>query len=186
MKRQLALAFSLAIVIMVAIGIVRALVYTNVLPPTGPVYSLTQVEAGLAQYPRAWVGRTVLVRALLQYEPCPYRVANGNVGHTFFDRYECYLAPAWVAERLHSHKTFVFPPPFRLAANPPKTPSFFLHRLPLLGRFVPLPRLDEVDGPLDTTPRVYLILLVPPSDCNMRTTGGLTSCPRAMLIGRVP
>lgn len=154
-------------------------------PVRGPVYSLGQVEAGLVQNPQAWKGRTVLVRALVQYEPCPYRLANGNVGHTFFYRYECYLAPAWVADRLRSHKPFTFPTPFVLAADPPRVPAFFLHSLPLVGPFVPLPRLEEVDPPLDTEPHVYRILLVPPRDCNRYTTGGLTPCPRAKLIGRV-
>lgn len=36
----------------------------------GPVYALAQVQAGLADHPRAWVGRTVWVRGMA--EPCPW------------------------------------------------------------------------------------------------------------------
>ncbi len=172
--------------LVVGLGAVLTTMNTSPRAPGGPVYTLAQVEAGLSQHPQAWVGRTVLVRALLQYEPCPWRIANGNIGHTFFNRYECYLAPAWVADLLHSHKAFTFPDPFLLAADPPRAPSFFFHSLPLVGRFVPLPTLEEVDGPLDTTPHVYRILLVPPRDCNRYTTGGLMPCPRARFLGRVP
>ena len=36
----------------------------------GAVYSVAQVQAGLADHPQAWVGRTVRVRGMA--EPCPW------------------------------------------------------------------------------------------------------------------
>jgi hypothetical protein len=40
-------------------------------PDRGPVYTVAQVQAGLADQPQDWVGRTVQVRGMV--EPCPLR-----------------------------------------------------------------------------------------------------------------
>jgi hypothetical protein len=39
--------------------------------PEGPIYSVSQLEAGLAKQPRQWVGRTIRVRAAIGGLDCP-------------------------------------------------------------------------------------------------------------------
>jgi len=94
MKRRRSSRLVLVLAIL-ALGAALTVMATRPHAPTatGPVYTLAQVEAGLSQHPQAWVGRTVLVRALLQYEPCPWRIANGYDAfkHISYYRYECYL-----------------------------------------------------------------------------------------------
>lgn len=62
MKRRRRAAFGIALVV-VAILAGAGLV---ALSSPGPVYSVGQIKSGLARHPRAWVGRTVYVRAVFQ------------------------------------------------------------------------------------------------------------------------
>lgn len=50
----------LALVTVIAIG--GAIAAVRAVTPSGPVYSVAQVAAGLLRHPRAWAGRTVRVR----------------------------------------------------------------------------------------------------------------------------
>ncbi len=145
----------------------------------GPIYSVTQIEGNLTSR-RPWVGRTVLVRGLLAVSGCPYRVPNGNVGHTFYYRYECYLIPDWVVGKMRSHRTFMMPAPFVLAARAPASVANVIHDWPLVGRLAPF---SVVKGTMDTEPHVYRLLLAPPRDCH--NVAGLPPCPLAQLEGRV-
>jgi hypothetical protein len=53
----------LALLVLLLVGAL-ALALTRSSPPTGPVYTVAQVVAGMAQHPRAWYGHTVTVRAV--------------------------------------------------------------------------------------------------------------------------
>jgi hypothetical protein len=86
--------------------------------PHGPVYSVAQVQAGLAHSPGSWVGRTVWVRGVAwhclgwAYGPCLVRSAL--------------LSDPGVDGGL------------AVATPPANSLLAFVHALPLVGRLVPL------------------------------------------------
>ena len=64
MTRTVALIIAVLLTLAVAAGTLPVFVVHNP-AAAGPVYTVAQVQAGLARHPQAWVGRTVLVRGTL-------------------------------------------------------------------------------------------------------------------------
>src|SRR3954451_25087299 len=59
-------ALTIAVLLALALTAVVAFVFVvHSRAAAGPVYTVTQVQAGLARHPQAWVGRTVLVRGAM-------------------------------------------------------------------------------------------------------------------------
>src|SRR5437588_7823977 len=113
MTRTVALAIAVLLAVALAAGAVLVFVVHSP-AAAGPVYTVAQVQAGLARHPQAWVGRTVLVRgttlgwvaasgtdgvsALPCFGPCPLPLAlqsgltashlvlvQGTVGNSYPD-----------------------------------------------------------------------------------------------------
>ncbi len=131
--------------------------------PTGPVYTVAAVKAGLRLHPREWVGRTVLVKG---------RVAGsmswGQSGRSVPIDW-LYPPPGLnvrirlVPVDLHGYPARIWPGPALWVAPhlAPRSASPFLsalRRIPLVKRLFPTPQpLDEAV----TTPSVFRLTLLP-------------------------
>ena len=129
------------------------------------VYTVAQVRAGLARNPRAWVGRTVLVRGtmVVMVFACPY----GG------DGFKC-GALQW--EELDPDAPG--PQPLILAPAPASPLLALVHRLPLVGPLMPWPR------PLREGPGAYRVQLRAASHCPFPSAN--PSCASALLLDTRP
>lgn len=92
-----------------------------------PVYSVATLRADLAREPRAWVGRTVRVRA--RPEICPREIEDEGMG---CGSWRPTLVPPTVSD----------PGDFLLLVRGPGDPLLTtLRRLPALGRLLPAPQV---------------------------------------------
>jgi hypothetical protein len=90
----------------------------------GPVYTVSELQAGLADNPHAWLGHTVLVRGVALGPACP---SNAS----------CVFAwPALVDADAPPLRSFL-----PLSMGPANPLLALLRRLPLVGRLVPRPQL---------------------------------------------
>jgi len=89
-----------------------------------PVYTVSELRAGLAENPRAWLGHTMLVRGVALGPACPPNAS-------------CVFAwPALVDADATGPGSSV-----PLSMGPANSLLALLRRLPLLGRLVPGPQL---------------------------------------------
>jgi hypothetical protein len=130
----------------------------------GPVYTVAQVQAGLADRPRAWVGRTVLVRGIAQL----------FVSHT--KRPGCELSPlcfvvqaTWRLDDPRKPGLVGLPLQWG-AANPRRA---LLRHIPLVGLVVPRQQVAEPD--LAATYQIQLRTAPPDS-------GATPPCYEAVLL----
>ena len=162
MKRRIVLvlaALTLAVAIIVAMG--------HQPTPMGAVYTVAQVRAGLARNPRAWVGRTILVRGLV----IRCRLVEGCVA----------LPPGIPRVGLVDGIPIIEMPraavlsqalPLRISENPLWS---FLRLIPLLRGVVPASR--QLSPAQPTAYRVRLIVETPCAVANSRA-----SCVVASLV----
>jgi hypothetical protein len=108
--------------------------------PQGPVYAVVQVQAGLAEHPQAWVGRTVRVRGLVK--SCPY------VRHGPCARWQ----PALSDTSTVALSIDVEPLPLVRGSASPLLAG--LRRVPFLGSLTPAPQELRWD-----TPTIYRVQL---------------------------
>lgn len=131
--------------------------------PPRTVYSSAQVKAGLVRNPKAWVGRTVLVRGLLidtsqTVFKVPYVVLvppiSRQVQHGFLTRSQ-------VARLLIFAFAFRGIQVLRLRTLPPSPFIAFFRSLPFVDQVVPsAPKANTL------SPAVYRVQLLPPRrDC---------------------
>ena len=161
MKRLVLVVLALVIAVGGA-GLIRVVRSRAVLDR---VYTVAQVRAGLARNPRAWVGRTVLVRGtmVVMVFACPY----GG------DGFKC-GALQW--EELDPDAPG--PQPLILAPASASPLLTFLQRLPLVGSSMPSAQ------PLREGPGVYRIQLRAPSHCPFPAAN--PSCASALLLDSWP
>jgi hypothetical protein len=128
------------------------------------VYTVAQVRAGLALNPRAWIGRTVLVR-----------------GTVVAMAFACPDAPGFRCTPIQWDELdpdVPGPQPLILVPAPADPVLAVLHRLPLLGPFLPLP------PPLRAGPGVYRLHLRAPSTCLFPSSN--PSCADALVLNAQP
>jgi hypothetical protein len=159
----------------------------------GPVYTVAQLRAGLADNPRAWIGRTLLVRG----------VAIGPIGLSCPPNASCPLAwPALIDAGAGNGPTLplvavsvgrvlripsvsvgrVLP----LSLGPADPLLALLRRLPLVGRLVPGPQVlrwgkptiyrvqvQDVAGPSPNAALPYRVLLLDPGPYPLPAGGPL-------------
>jgi hypothetical protein len=130
---------------------------------TGPVYSVAQVQAGLADHPQAWVGRTVHLRAIA--EPCPlWGTPEGGL--------HCASAQPVLVDQTASLTASL-----ALTWRPQGPLLALLRGVPLLGDLVPAPRV-----PAWMAAATYHVQLrgVPAPRC------GYSPCFQALLLDAAP
>ena len=133
--------------------------------PLDRVYTVAQVRAALARNPRAWVGRTVLVRGtmVVMAFACLYSGDGFKCGALQWKELDP-EAPG--------------PQPLILASAPASPLLALVHRLPLVGPLVPWPQ------PLREGPGVYRLQLRAPSHCPFPSAN--PSCASALLLDTRP
>jgi hypothetical protein len=131
-------------------------------PDPGPVYTVAALRQRLAAQPAAWVGRTVLVRAIA--EPCPWWGAAEHLRR-------CAARPLVLVAA--ATEQVAAPLPLVRPAPPPLLTR--VRSLPLLGALLPQPP----ELPLFTLARFRVRLLAPPA-------GAGTDCYAALLLDAVP
>ena len=165
MKRLVLVLLALMIAAFIAAGGADLIQVARSHTALDRVYTVAQVRAGLARNPRAWVGRTVLVRGtmVVMVFACPY----GG------DGFKC-GALRW--EELDPDAPG--PQPLILAPAPASPLLALVHRLPLVGSLMPWPR------PLREGPGVYRVQLRAPSHCPFPSAN--PSCASALLLDARP
>jgi len=155
--------------VLAALALVVAIIMATGQRPTpaGAVYTVAQARAGLARNPRAWVGRTILVRALVircrLVEGC-VALPPGIPRVGFVDGIPIIEMPraAVLSQAL----------PLQVGEDPFRS---FLRRIPLLHGVIPAPRQLSPAHP--ATYRVRLIVETPCAAANSHA-----SCVVASLI----
>jgi hypothetical protein len=90
----------------------------------GPVYTVSELQAGLADNPHAWLGHTVLLRGVALVPACPPNAS-------------CVVAwPALVDAEAPPPRSYL-----PLSMGPANPLLALLRRLPLVGRLVPGPQV---------------------------------------------
>jgi hypothetical protein len=129
----------------------------------GPVYSLAQIQARLAEQPGRWLGRTLRLRALAQ--PCPTWGSPHDPLHCA-TRQPVLVDPDGAA----------LDPPLPLAAGPGDPLLDVLRGLPLVGRLLPAQRLAW------ERPAAYRVRL----GLRASRTCGAATCYQALLQDAMP
>ncbi len=156
------------VLVLAALALVVAIIMATGQRPTpaGAVYTVAQVRAGLARNPRAWVGRTILVRGLVMR--C--RLVEGCVA----------LPPGIPRVGLVDGIPIIEMPraavlsqalPLQVGEDPFRS---FLRLIPLLRRVVPTPR--QLSPAQPTTYRVHLIVETPCAAANSRASCVVAGC----------
>jgi hypothetical protein len=132
-------------------------------PGHDTVYTVAQVQAGLAWRPGAWAGRTVRVRG--RATACAIKLAHGH--------FHCMPRQP----RLNDPDVAATTEPLPLAWEDPSPALTVMRRVPLLGSLLPAPQ--TVDWWMVATYRVQL-RATPDAPC------GATTCYEAVLLDAVP
>jgi hypothetical protein len=136
----------------------------------GRVYSLAQVEDGLLKNPKAWLGRTVRVRAVISVLAAPCSLIVGGCGRAPASYYALEAPPAASTQ---DPSSLIQPLP--LTVGTADSVSQTLQRIPLLRNLVPgPPRLLE--------PGVVRVRLAP----TQAPVCALILCYQALLLGPPP
>jgi len=181
----------------------------------GPVYSVAQVQAGLARHPSAWVGRTILMRGTIEMIgwstgsggsgdgcatplSCVLHAPTGTTIHLFVVADRGYNSPRALTilrEGLldqHEHETFLFPYPppppnlvLRTRFPPPSALMLILRRMPWVSSL--LPQAGTIDGGVSHIYQVRL-LATHPITCvpQPMCTGVHMLVDEGMLVGTPP
>jgi len=190
MKRAFAVIAFLILALALAAGTTLA-VHNPI--AAGPIYTVTQVQSGLARHPQAWIGRTVLVRgtilgwagtngpgtagasALPCFAPCFTPPAGWPAPHlvllegTVTGAYPDLLT---VVAQMRPH-TLVLHVSSPVPASP--SPLTFLRSLPVVGSWIPVPRQ-----------LIYRVRLLPSSPTVAPCRLALQACDDAILMGTQP
>lgn len=164
------------------VAMVSALVFIRQVP-TEMVYSVPQIEMGLMQYPRAWIGRTVLVRGHVQQvvASAPYVPGSRPIGQIdyLFPPPELDVrlllasctAYCKVDYSVRPHPEWMSLQPRAVRQQTDRMQSF-MHELPLIGSLFP-------PAPGWQTASVFRVTILPPSPPN--GICGMSDCPDALL-----
>jgi hypothetical protein len=195
--RLVTLIIAVLLTLAVAAGAVPVFVVHNP-AAAGPVYTVAQVQAGLARHPQAWVGRTVLVRgtvlgwlavsgptgasALPCFGPCSLSLAHqsglsashlvlvqGTVGTSYPDLIGTVGSYRSRTLLLHVSSS---------SANPLLT---VVHGLPVIG-----PLLSAIGQGHAGASQVYRVRLLPTSPTVARCRLALRACDDALLLNTQP
>jgi len=142
LRLRLVLPALLLAAVLFALG--AALVVGRAAAPGEPVYTVARVTAGMAHRPGAWVGRTVLVRAVavpIAGSSCPMAYPSCG-GMMLADS----IAPGGNATLTINDR-----------ARPDNGPWTFLRRLPVIGRLISAPSRTVPWG----QPATYRLQLYP-------------------------
>lgn len=111
--------------LMLSTSVLVALTVSSDVTPDA-VYSVAQVQAGLADHPQAWIGRTVRVRGMA--DPCPFQGGTTRLWQCADEPFILVPGPADPAAE-----------PLPLSALAPDTLLAVLRALPLLRAVAPPP-----------------------------------------------
>jgi hypothetical protein len=188
---------ALIIAVLLALALTAAVAFVFVVhsrAAAGPVYTVTQVQAGLARHPQAWVGRTVLVRgtafgwvaasgtdgvsALPCFGPCPLSLAlqsgftaphlvlvQGTVGNSYPD----------LIGTVGSYRSLTLL--LQVPATSPNPLLTFVRGLPVIGSLLPATGRGHAG-----TLQVYRVRLLPTSPTVARCRLALRACDDALLL----
>jgi len=151
-----------ALGVVLVIGLSAALAPPS---PTGPVYTVAVVKAGLRLHPGAWIGRTVLVQGRVAGSMSWWSGPSGRSGplNPFYPPPGLSIRIRLVPLNLNGVPARIWPGPDLWVAphltSPSSSPFMSaLRRVPLVNRLFPAPQpLDTTD----TTPRVFRLTLLP-------------------------
>jgi len=131
--------------------------------PTGPVYTVAVVKAGLRLHPGAWIGRTVLVQGRVAGSMSWGQSGRSGPLNPFYPPPGLNIRIRLVPIDLQGYPAQMWPGPALWVAPhlaPPSSnpPLNALRRISLVNRLFPAPQpLDTTD----TTPRVFRLTLLP-------------------------
>ena len=155
---------ALVAVLIVVIGLIVLTIAGENRAPTGRVYALSTVYAGLRQHPQLWAGRTVLIQARLAGIGGVYRLPHASEYHVFLQLVAPVAPPP--PDPLKFFRSGVRPPPAtQLFAWPHVTPEpwwsvlAWIRGLPLVSQLAPQ-RWGQV-GRTET----FRLTLLPPARC---------------------
>jgi hypothetical protein len=163
MKGQLGVPLTLLGLIL-ATSLVVTITAGSALTP-GTVYTAPQVQAGLADQPQAWVGRTVRVRGMA--EPCPY---SGGTAYLW----QCADDPLILV----SDSTDRGAVPLPLSPSAPNALLAVLRNLPLLHDLAFRSPAVPVFAPERFQVQVRSV--------DVQTCGGRSPCYEAVLLDATP
>ena len=170
-----------ALGVVLVIGLSAALAPPS---PTGPVYTVAVVKAGLRLHPGAWIGRTVLVQGRVAGSMSWWSGQSGRSGplNPFYPPPGLSIRIRLVPLNLNGVPARIWPGPAlwvvpHLAPRSARPVMSALRRIPLVQRLFPPPQPLDADV---TTPSVFRLTLLP-----RHRTRCLNVCPDATLDGGV-
>src|SRR3954453_7573392 len=113
---------TIALLVLLALALAAGAVAVQSRTVTGPVYTVAQLQAGLARHPRTWLGRSVLVRGKVYHVPVMWCSSRGCQPQ----------AQEWFLMETPQG----FPPGLVLAPGPTVRLIDALAHLPLVGRYL--------------------------------------------------